>query len=340
MGAVRYVFEHTEPRVPAIRLPQYFVCALATELPSVDVRQGDIAYAKDTDQFYRRTSSAWTIVGATFPLLAPNGSAAAPSYSFTNQPRAGMYLISAAAMGVTGGNASGTDQAGTELDLYAGAGTGTGVGGNLQLLVAMPAAASSSSSNAYGVIMSVAGNTAATTVGGLTLASHISPGGVTIRGHLRSGTDQSGGVAAIEGGRGTGAGSGGQVQIRTAPPSTSSGSSLNALQDAINISHNVAGPGRIVIGGLDVQGSPAICQYLGTDRAAGVSNSSGGDVWIGGGESTGSAAGGTVNILTSAAGGAGSAQNARAIRWTWNSPGHYVPAADITYDIGATATRV
>lgn len=290
------------------------------------------------DTLMRRLIDGVMGMDIDWPLLAPDGSASAPSYSFDNQSRSGVYLAAGNNLAVTGGNASGTDLAGSSLNIYGGAGTGAGDSGFIQFLVAPEAATSSSRVNTYVVAVSV--TQSAITIGGWSLASHTSPGAVTIRGLNRTGTDLTGGALDIEAGRGTGTGNSGRLRIRTAPPAASTGSGLNAQQDAIDISHNVAGHGRIIIGGLDVTGSPGICSYLGADRATGVSNGSGGDLNLGAGESTGNASGGAINVQTSIAGGSGTAQNARANRWQWQSAGHYVPATTNTYDIGSASLRV
>lgn len=59
-GVRRYRFQHTEPRLPSIPVPQFIVADLESELPGNDVREGDLAYAKDSDRLFKRISSAWT----------------------------------------------------------------------------------------------------------------------------------------------------------------------------------------------------------------------------------------------------------------------------------------
>lgn len=62
-GVRRYRYEHTADRPPAIRIPQFIVVDLEAELPTIDVREGDTAYAIDSDKFLKRTASAWVEVG-------------------------------------------------------------------------------------------------------------------------------------------------------------------------------------------------------------------------------------------------------------------------------------
>lgn len=53
--------------------------------------------------FYWPTVVAGSVGPGAFPLLAPNGSAAAPSYSFSSSASSGMYLSGAAAVGFSAG---------------------------------------------------------------------------------------------------------------------------------------------------------------------------------------------------------------------------------------------
>lgn len=61
-GVRRYRFEHTETRTPSIPIPQFIVADLEAELPSNGVREGDLAYTKDSDKFLKRTGAAWVEV--------------------------------------------------------------------------------------------------------------------------------------------------------------------------------------------------------------------------------------------------------------------------------------
>ena len=64
MGVARYRYAHTEARLPSARIPQHILCDLQTELPTVDVGEGDTAYAKDSDKLFKRTASTWVEIGA------------------------------------------------------------------------------------------------------------------------------------------------------------------------------------------------------------------------------------------------------------------------------------
>jgi hypothetical protein len=59
-----YTPKDTAPRPPSTRIPQFIVCDRQVELPTSDVGEGDIAYAKDSDKMFKRTTSSWTELGA------------------------------------------------------------------------------------------------------------------------------------------------------------------------------------------------------------------------------------------------------------------------------------
>lgn len=61
-------------------------------------QNGDMYYDSGLEKFQFYQDGAWTGLGSgggSFPLLAPNGSATAPSYSFTNATESGIFLGSA-----------------------------------------------------------------------------------------------------------------------------------------------------------------------------------------------------------------------------------------------------
>ena len=59
----RYRYAHTHLRLPSLRIPQFVVCDLEAELPTVDVGEGDLAYAKNSAKLFKRTGAAWVEVG-------------------------------------------------------------------------------------------------------------------------------------------------------------------------------------------------------------------------------------------------------------------------------------
>ncbi len=69
----RYTYLHTESRPPSIPVPQFFVADTEAELSTlVNVREGDLAYAKDTDAVLKRTGTAWVALagGSGAPTTA------------------------------------------------------------------------------------------------------------------------------------------------------------------------------------------------------------------------------------------------------------------------------
>jgi hypothetical protein len=88
-------------------VPRY----LAASLPTCGATAiGAVAYTSDTLSLQVCNGSAWVGVSSgipTYPLLAPNGTAAAPSYSFTNSTNSGMFLSSVGVVDfVAAGNAN------------------------------------------------------------------------------------------------------------------------------------------------------------------------------------------------------------------------------------------
>jgi len=81
MGVARYRYAHTEARHPSARIPQHILCDLEAELPTVDVGEGDTAYAKDSDKLFKRTGAAWVEVagGGSVTALDDVGDVNAPT---------------------------------------------------------------------------------------------------------------------------------------------------------------------------------------------------------------------------------------------------------------------
>ena len=62
MSVARYRYVHPDVRLPSARIPHFVICDLESELPTVDVGEGDIAYAKDSDKLFKRTASEWIVI--------------------------------------------------------------------------------------------------------------------------------------------------------------------------------------------------------------------------------------------------------------------------------------
>lgn len=78
MSVARYRYVHPDARLPSVRIPQHILCDLETELPTVDVGEGDTAYAKDSDKLFKRAASAWVnIVTAANVSNTPAGNISA-----------------------------------------------------------------------------------------------------------------------------------------------------------------------------------------------------------------------------------------------------------------------
>jgi hypothetical protein len=76
-----------------------------------------------TTQYIRYPGAA--IASTSFPLLAPDGSAAAPSYSFTNDPDCGMYRVGANSIGFSTGGLVALTLTSAQNATFAGTLTGT-----------------------------------------------------------------------------------------------------------------------------------------------------------------------------------------------------------------------
>jgi len=81
MPIARHRYAHTDARLPSARIPQFVVCDLEAELPTVDVGEGDIAYAKDSDKLFKRTAAAWLEIssGGSVAALDDVGDVNAPT---------------------------------------------------------------------------------------------------------------------------------------------------------------------------------------------------------------------------------------------------------------------
>ncbi len=226
-----------------------------------------------------------------FPTRAPDGGDTAPAYSFFRNPTVGSWETSSGALVTQGKMASGTDAAGQSNNIRGGSGTGTGAGGNVNLQVSLPAAASSSTLNSPVSGLNINGTNGSIVVGGLDAQS---PTTSSFLGTDRAAgvSNSAGGLLVIRPGLGTGTGAGGNLDLQVAVPGTS-GSSQNASQQVFLVSGT---DGGMLVGGVDIIGTPGSSTWAGADRADGVTDGSGGAVVIRGGLSTGTGNEGTVKV--------------------------------------------
>lgn len=260
-------------------------------------QDGALLWRRDELQWYKSTNFVWSTIqfsgSITWPLLAPDGSAAAPSYSFASQPTSGLYYNpSGTVTFLKAYDASGTDVASTgRATVTAGAGTGTGTGGNAAMQVCLPSTSSGSSLNACTAAFFASGTDGEVIVGNLSSLGSLSTN--SLRGNSRTAgaLDGSAGGINLDGGKGTGTGNGGSVSIQIAPPDSSSGTTQNTLQVALQATGS---GGAVNIGGVNVEGTPGASTWAGADRASGITDGSGGGVTIRGGQGTNAGNGGTL----------------------------------------------
>ncbi len=79
----RYRWNHTESTLPSTRIPEYIVCDLETQFPTTNIGEGDVAYAKDSDKFFKRTATAWV-------EMAGGGGAGTPASTVTSETTFGI----------------------------------------------------------------------------------------------------------------------------------------------------------------------------------------------------------------------------------------------------------
>lgn len=251
---------------------------------------------------YYCTGSAWLAYGLigggasmSFPLLAPDGSAAAPSYSFTNSTTSGMWLDSAGndILSVTSTDPVGANQTGGAIDLTAGRGTGTGAGGALTLRVSPPDTVGGSTPNTLQTIASFSGADGTIALGGVNFKGTPATS-VWSAAHRTTGvTDSAGGALTIRTGTGTGTGAGGALSIQVPQPGLASGSAQNTFQQFLNVNGT---SGVFTMGGLQTPNFAATSTIAGADRLAGVANGAANGLLIRGGIGTGTGIGGPITF--------------------------------------------
>lgn len=239
----------------------------------------------------------------TYPLTAPNGSSAAPSYSFTNGTDSGMFANangsvtivgskpSAAAGGgvaLTGGAPTAGNNNGGAVTISSGQGIGAGVSGGITIQTAnAPAGATALSAGSVSITAgNGTGSSASANAGSITLtagngngSSNTTDGAVTIS----TGTGNSGGVMTLTSGPNglntaglntmilqSGVGSG--VLI-----SSQSSSNLGANL-SLNVANNTAGHIGSVQFGMGTTTGPAFAHLGGVANAALTSTGNGADV--------------------------------------------------------------
>jgi hypothetical protein len=139
---------------------------------------------------------ASSIGGASFPMLAPDGTASAPSYSFSNLTGGGLYL-SGTSITLSGASTTGATS-GRNLLLNGGNAGDTGGGGGITI--------------AAGSGGTVSGNGGTTTLNGGG-ATEGNGGSVNLNARDAVGTNKNGGVINITSGLATGSGTPGLVSF-------------------------------------------------------------------------------------------------------------------------------
>jgi hypothetical protein len=291
-------------------------------------------------------------------VLFADGTAAAPSMSFANDPDTGIARSAANAVGfATGANwrahvtgigftignqpdfsgapqngiltatgGSGTNIAGADLRIRGGYSTGNASGGSLRFETS-PAGSSGSAQNTLTERMRITSN------GDLYVGngdSSATPASSSIRATNGSGTNIGGANLSLYGGLGTGSGNGGVVAFFTSAAG-GAGSGLNAATERMRITSS----GAIYLGNGQFSSTNPATITLSTTEATGTDRA-GTRLDIFGGRSTGSGAGGAITFTTSAAGGAGGGANTQTERMRVKQGGQirFVPlAADPTLDV-------
>jgi len=157
-----------------------------------------------------------TDVTTTVPLLALDGSATLPAYSFADNTTAGLWDSSDHIV-LQGKRATGTDTSSTGTYIRSGIGTGTAAGGSVSIDIAPGGAASGSSLNTLQNAFFAHGAQGYTQLGGVDVNGYSTPAQSLWMGvdSAEGNTDYDGGAVVIQGGRGTGAGAPGWIYLRT-----------------------------------------------------------------------------------------------------------------------------
>jgi hypothetical protein len=253
---------------------------------------GDLFWRSDLLSFRTKTAGVWgalTFGSTSFPLLAPNGSVSAISYSFASAPSAGLWLDLGFYATLKSVDGSGVDQNGGATQIYPGKGTGTGSGGTVYIAACLPSVASGSTLNTCQNVALFQG------VGNILLGNAQVATGVPALSQFYGAnaaagrTDVVGAGIAFRGGQGTGSAAGGGFSFGVAPPTVGTGSTQNGIQNALVMSGADA---SVNIGGVQAL-NPGQSNWTGASATA--SNVVGGVVAITGGAATnGNAAGGDV----------------------------------------------
>jgi hypothetical protein len=236
-----------------------------------------LLWREDTQSWYESLNFVWTPIsfageGITWPLLAPDGSSSAPSYSFENATGTGMYSNSSNKLNFSVGGlfalqfddngqvdmggatvvsgavgsstylgahaaAGRTDTAGGALFLHGGIGTGSGAGGNFISTVATPSS-TGSTQNTQREWLRVTGSNGAVSIGINSQSSGVFPvpalSWLTGTWRLNTVTDGVGGDLQLSSGAGTGAAAATSIALQT-PTVGASGTSHQTLATRMTV---------------------------------------------------------------------------------------------------------
>lgn len=257
--------------------------------------------------------------GVTFPLLAPNGSLSAPSYSFTNGSDSGLFSPSGAHDVTLTSGSPGSTSTGAVTTIQGGpGGSSSGTGGDVTLAGGIPisGAGGNININAASAVGASAFSGGAVTINAGNSTSTAFGAAVTITaGHGGSGSSAQGGAATLKGGNGGSAGgnsTGGNAVVQGGSSGTSGGNGGNVQITGGPATSGSGGNGGnvVIIGGTPGLGAGGPVTLQG---ATGVGvNKSGGAVTIQAGSASGSGSlgnNGSLQILGGTVNAGGTAQN-------------------------------
>lgn len=187
--------------------------------------------------------SVFNTLPATAPIYMPSGGIGAPSYSFTQAPRAGIYWdpTGTGYLETKGADAAvgSTDTGGGNLEVAAGRGTGLGAGGSIYLTVAPPRASTGTTYGSPASIATFQGLDGSVQIGGLNINGTPAASSFSGANRATGQVDGAGANLTISGGRGTGLGAGGDLAFVAYPAGAGSGSAQNASYTPLTLKGTV-----------------------------------------------------------------------------------------------------